>query len=76
MTFEQLVPLVEINLREGMDEGKERVRKVKEIFKVMDDVQRYTFYKRSLDLGIRYNKRDLTFTEFMLYAFIKEAFDG
>lgn len=76
MSFDELVPLVEVQVDDGMDEHKERVKKVKEIFKVKEDVQRYTFYKRSLDLGIRYNKKDMKFTEFMLYSFIKEAFDG
>lgn len=65
MKYDEMIPITE--------GGEERV---KAIFEVKKDVERYTFYKRSLDLGIRYGKRDLTFTEFMLFSFIKEAFDG
>lgn len=47
--------------------------KAKATFKVKDDVHRYDFFKRSLDLGITYSKEDLSFSEMMIFSWIKEG---
>jgi hypothetical protein len=59
-----------INLLEG-DEVK-----AKKIMKVTKDIERYTFFARATKLGITYTKRDLSFSDFLLFSCIKEKIDG
>jgi hypothetical protein len=59
-----------INLLEG-DEVK-----AKKIMKVAKDIERYTFFARATKLGITYTKRDLSFSDFLLFSCIKEKIDG
>jgi hypothetical protein len=40
------------------------------------DVYRYSYFKRAREIGIVYSKSDLTFTDMMLFSFIKEKLDG
>jgi hypothetical protein len=59
-----------INLLEGDEE------KAHKIMKVRKDVERYSFFSRAIKLGISYGKRDLTFSDFLLFSCIKEKIDG
>lgn len=52
-----------------MDNDKEKADK---IMVVKKDVEKYLFFKRSKDLGITYTKRDLIFSEFLLFSLIKD----
>lgn len=67
MTLEEI-----INVCEG-DDKEERAKK---IYDLRNDIFEYTFFKRSVDLGITYKKEDLTFNKFLLYSLIKEKMDG
>jgi hypothetical protein len=50
--------------------------KAKSIFKIKEDVNRFTFFKRAIDLGITYTNKDLSFVDFMLFSWISEAVNG
>lgn len=50
--------------------------KADRIISVAKDVSRYLIFKRSQDLGIVYGKKDLKFTDFMLFSLIKEKMGG
>jgi hypothetical protein len=50
--------------------------KAKKIFKIKDDVNKYTFFKRSTDIGITYRPTDLSFSDSMIFSWIKEGLDG
>lgn len=37
---------------------------------------KYTFFKRAVDMGIVYGPKDMTFSEYLLFTWIKEALNG
>lgn len=43
---------------------------------VKKDIERYTFFARAIKLGITFGKRDLSFSDFLLFSCIKEKIDG
>ena len=57
----------------GLVEDEERVDKIIEVTR---DVHRYGFYKSSIDIGVGYSPRDLTFSQMMLYSWIKDGLSG
>lgn len=50
--------------------------KAKGIAKVKEDVNKYLFFKRAIDLGITFTKNDLSFTEILLFSLIKDSMNG
>lgn len=75
MSFDDLNEVVECFDENGEEDVKGKEEKVKLIHEVMEDVRRYSFYERTLKLGVRYTRKDLTFVKGMLFSFIGEEVD-
>lgn len=51
-------------------------KKAAKILEVKREIERYTFFKRAIDLGITYGKKDLIFSDFLLFSLIKDELSG
>lgn len=52
------------------------IEKVDKIFKVRRDVGRFLYFKGAVDLGINFTPRDLSFSDLLVFGWIKDAADG
>ncbi len=48
-------------------------KKAEAIMKVKKDIERYSFFDRAVKLGITFTKSDLSFSDMVLFSFIKDA---
>ena len=46
------------------------------IWSVVKDIERYSFFNKGLSLGISYTPKDLSFTDMLLFNWIKEGESG
>lgn len=47
-----------------------------DVLSIVEDVKRYSFFKQSQDLGIVYGPKDLTFTDMLLFSWIRGTVNG
>jgi hypothetical protein len=45
------------------------------IIDVTNDISRYSYYKSSLNIGINYSPKDLSFSEMLIFSWIKDGLD-
>lgn len=48
-------------------------KKASDILKVSELVNKYCFFSNSLDIGVTYSPRDLSFTDMLIYSWIKDG---
>jgi hypothetical protein len=51
-------------------------KQAEEIVKVVRIVQKYCYYANSIDIGITYRPTDLSFSESLLYSWIKDGLNN